>query len=273
MAIKISGTEVIDNARALQNITGANGTYGDFYAPISIITTAIDFATPMMGLSMTGNATFTESNKSAGRSAMLLLDTSSSGHTPTFSANIKWNGGTTPTWGDARYWQIALQCIDGTTVRGTALGYETGAAPSETITLSGTSGSPTLVGLIISASDYARVGLTFVTDGSITEASGSGGNGNTSYGNWCNVTPSQTYYIRCTQISTSDPGAGSAGDAQPLNTWLALSSGRSFMVIDTTETLTYGTRNTVVKIEIASDSGGSNILATGYYRYEWDGLA
>jgi hypothetical protein len=273
MAIKISGTEVIDNSRVLQNITGANGTYGNFYTPISIITTAIDFATPMMGLSMTGNVTFTESNKSAGRSAMLLLDTSSSGHTPTFSSNIKWNGGTAPTWGDARYWQIALQCIDGTTVRGTALGYETGAAPSETITLSGTSGSPTAVGLVVSFNDYARCGLTFYTDGSITQASGTSGNGNTSFGNWCNVTPSQTYYIRCTQISTTAPGTGSAGDAQPLNTWLALSSGRSFMVIDTTPTLDYATEHTVVKIEIASDSGGSNILATGYYDFEWTGLA
>lgn len=273
MAIKISGTEVIDNSRVLQNITGANGTYGNFHSSATIITTVINFATPMMTLSMTGNVTFTESNKSAGRSAMLLLDTSSSGHTPTFSSNIKWNGGTTPTWGDARYWQIALQCIDGTTVRGTALGYETGAAPSETITLSGTSGTPILVGLIVSDSNYARVGLTFYTDGSITEASGAGGNGNSAFGNWCNVTPSQTYYIRCTQISTSAGSFGSAGDVSPLNTWLALSSGRSFYVIDTRDTLVYANENTVVKIEIASDSGGSNILATGYYDFEWTGLA
>lgn len=273
MAIKISGTEVINDLRELVNITGANGVYSNFHtSPQTVATTTLDFNHPIQYQLMSANRTYTETNKATGRHSLFLLDTSSSGYTPTFSANIKWKNGTEPTWANYRHWMISMQCVSGTVVRAAAEGY-TGSAPAETITLTGTVGSPTLVGLIASSSDYARVGQTFVTDGSITEASGTGGNSNTLFGNWCNVTPSQTYYIRCTQISTSDPGVGSAGDAQPLNTWLALSSSRSFMVIDTTPTLTYGTRNTVVKIEIASDSGGSNILATGYYKYEWDGLA
>jgi hypothetical protein len=124
MAIKISSTEVIDNSRVLQNITGANGVCNNFHAAAVAITTVLNFALPVMSLTMSGPVTFTESNKLLGRSALLLLDTSPSAFTPTFSANIKWQNGVTPTWGDYLYWQIALQCIDGTNVRGIALGYE-----------------------------------------------------------------------------------------------------------------------------------------------------
>lgn len=270
MAIKISGTEVISNTRTLENITGANGIYTGFHPVETAITTVLNFATPMMSLTMSGNVTFSESNKAAGRSAMLLLDTSSDTHTPTFSANIKWQGGTTPTWGDYRFWQIALQCIDGTTVRGIALGYEsTGTTPSETISLSGTSGTPEPTSNTVSAANYCRAGLTLYADGTMTQADGYQGNSNTSFGRWCNVTPSQTYYVRGTHQS----GDAQADDSQPLNSWLALSSGRSFMVIDTTNSLNYGYKHSVLKVEIASDSGGSNILATGYYDIEWSGLA
>jgi hypothetical protein len=125
MAIKISSTEVIDNSRVLQNITGANGTYTNFHAAATTITTVINFSTPVMTLTMSGNVTFSESNKGAGKTAILILDTSASGHTPTFSANVKWPGaGTAPTWSDSRYWEIAFVCWDSTTVRATAVGFD-----------------------------------------------------------------------------------------------------------------------------------------------------
>jgi len=124
MALKISGTEVVNNSRALVNITGASGSYDGFHANVNTITTVLDLNEPVMILTMSGNVTFTESNKSVGRSSMLILDRSASGHTPTFSSNIKWPGGSTPTWSDHRYWNIGLLCWDSTTIRATAVGFD-----------------------------------------------------------------------------------------------------------------------------------------------------
>lgn len=269
MAIKISGTEVINNSRALVNITGADGAYSNFHASAqTVATTLLDFNDPVQYQLMTANRTYTESNKLTGRHSLFLLDTSSTGYTPTFSSNIKWAGGTEPTWADYRYWMISMQCVSATIVRASAAGYE-GSAPAETISLTGTSGSPTVLQLIVSNNDSARAGLSFAADGTYTRASGTGGLGNTLQGNWCNITPSQTYYIRGTHIS----GDAQADDVSALNTWLALNSSRTFVVIDTTPTIAYANRDSTLKVEIASDSGGSNILATGYYFIEWSGLA
>lgn len=125
MAIKINTTEVIDNSRVLQNITGANGTYSNFHAAATTITTVVNFNTPLMTLTMSGNVTFTESNKSAGKTAVLLLDTNTTPHTPTFSANVKWPGdGTAPTWADHRYWEICFVCWDSSVVRAAAVGFD-----------------------------------------------------------------------------------------------------------------------------------------------------
>lgn len=271
MAIKISGTEVINNSRALVNITGANGVYSNFHtSPHTVATTTLDFDYPIQEQTMSANRTYTETNKATGRHSLFLLDRSSTGYTPTFSANIKWEGGTEPTWSSYRHWMISLQCVSGTIVRAAAEGY-TGSAPTETVSLTGTVGSPTQTNqLITSNSNYARSGLLFYSSGQIYEPSGAGGNGNSLYSTWCNVTPTQTYYIRFTNISCSD---GTPADGAALNTWLALSSSRNCLRIDTRNTLIYGTENCTIKVDIASDSGGSNILATGYYRWDWTGLA
>lgn len=123
MAIVVGSTEVIDDDFKLQNITGANGKYDAFHANVNAITNVIDMNKPIMTLNMSGNVTFTESNKSAGKTAVLILDTSSSAHTPTFSANVKWGSDTEPTWGDYRYWNIAFVCWDSSIVRAVAVGY------------------------------------------------------------------------------------------------------------------------------------------------------
>jgi hypothetical protein len=125
MALKISGTEVVNNSRALTNITGASGVYDGFHPSVSSITNALDMNKPVMTLTMSANVTFTESNKSAGRSALLILDRSAAGYTPSFSANVKWpSGGTTPVWSDHRYWNIALVCWDSTIIRASAVGFD-----------------------------------------------------------------------------------------------------------------------------------------------------
>ena len=287
MAIKISGTEVIDINRNLQNIAGANGTYGNFHPSAASIGTALNFSTPMMTKILSANTTFTESNKAAGKSAMLLLDTSSNFYTPTFSSDIKWEGGTTPTWSGYRYWQIALQCVDSTTARGVAKGYEStgGGSPSETISLSGTSGTPnfyfssnTPIFTNNPPTGYdLTMGFEFKANGilytyELTNGPPAGLASVQPYitGEWCNVTPTTTYYIRATTVAhTGRPP--NYGDS--LNTWLALSSDRGWYHQSTTVYGAYGYEEYTLKVEIASDSGGSNILDTGYYTFAWEGGA
>lgn len=125
MAIQVSGTTVIDNSRVLQNIVGANGAYDNLQPTTAGITNVINFNTPMMTLTMGANTTLSESNKATGHSAILILDRSSSGFTPTWSSNIKWpTDGTEPAWADHRYWIITFICISSTLVRSVAIGYD-----------------------------------------------------------------------------------------------------------------------------------------------------
>lgn len=124
MAIKISGTEVINDSRALVNITGADGVYSQFHASTqTVATTLLNFDHSIQYQLMSANRTYTETNKATGRHSLFLLDTSSTGYTPTFSSNIKWAGGTEPTWADYRYWMISMQCVSATIVRAAATGY------------------------------------------------------------------------------------------------------------------------------------------------------
>jgi len=272
MAIKISTTEVIDSSRVLQNIAGANGVCNNFHATAVAITTVLNFALPVMSLTMSGPVIFTESNKLLGRSALLLLDTSSSAFTPTFSADIRWQNGVTPTWGNYRYWQIALQCVnvftEGTKVRGIALGYEfTGSAPpvTETITLSG------FPGLGYNATVTQREGGVssafwyFNSNGTVYRSAPDSPSPDVQFRagiEWCDVVPSQTYYIRCTLMS-SFYSTGSFHLGTSFNIWHPLTSDRLFGVNDAT--LGGASSNETYKIEIANDAAGSNILATGYY--------
>lgn len=122
MAIKISGTTVIDNSRALVDVVNISGTYNDFAPNVSVITTQLDFAKPLMTLTMSGNVTFTATGFLTGRVAMLRLDTSASAHTPSFPASIEFSPGT-PTWSNSRYWNIAFICTSGSIARAFAVGF------------------------------------------------------------------------------------------------------------------------------------------------------
>lgn len=129
MAIKVSGTTVIDDSRKVitgtNYGTGLNGNYSDFHpAGIDTITTVIDFHKPIMSLAMGGNVTFSTTNKALGANSTLLLDTSTSGYTPTFPTEVKF--GVTPTWSNNRYWQITFTCTgsNASVVRATAIGFD-----------------------------------------------------------------------------------------------------------------------------------------------------
>ena len=123
MSIQVSGNTVITNDAKLQNISGADGKYDAFIPRVTTITDNIDFNTPMMVCNMTQNTIFTESNKLLGRSVMILLDTSASLYTPTFSTSVKWSTGIEPNWLNYRHWQIVLQATTPTEMRGVAVGY------------------------------------------------------------------------------------------------------------------------------------------------------
>lgn len=262
MAIKVNGTEIISNARVFDNFTKwTSSSYKDFYTDIVSISTAIDFDNALMIKVMTANTTFTESNKATGRCSFLYLDTSDNAYTPTFSANIEWPNDTEPTWSNNRYWHIGLVCWDGTTVRGVASGYGgTGVGVVETVTLSGTTSSYNLATSVTPNLSDAVAGWKFKSDGTLFKTNVSG-TYNTQFNpgtEWCNTSPGSTYYIRAT-ITSGSLGNGSDSD----NVWLALTIDRTFQCVDTTA----GGAPAIfsAKIDIATDSGGSNIIATGYY--------
>jgi hypothetical protein len=85
--------------------------------------TTIDMRKPMHHLDMTGNATFTGVSIAAGRTAMMVLDTTATPHTPTWGSDIKWPDATEPTWADSRYWIVSMTCLDGSIILASASGY------------------------------------------------------------------------------------------------------------------------------------------------------
>jgi len=89
------------------------------------------------------------------------------------------------------------------------------------------------------------------------------------HADWVNSGPTQTWYIRATIDSNS--GLTTSGDS--LNTWLTLdnTTSRSWNITDTANPPVYNTKFHRWKIEIATDSGGSNIVSTGYYHNQLEG--
>ena len=123
MAVVVGSTEVINDSAKLVNISGADGTYDAFHPNVSTIINVLDMNRPVMNVVMTGNTTFGESNKAVGKTAILLLDRTASGHSPIFSSNIKWAQDAEPDWTDYRFWNIALVCWNTATIRAAAVGF------------------------------------------------------------------------------------------------------------------------------------------------------
>jgi hypothetical protein len=124
MAIKIANTTVLDDNRRLVNTEIVSGVYTFLQPNFTVISNNIDFSNPMMHRVMTANQSFVESNKSEGRISVLLLDTSSSARTPTFTTDIQWAGnGNNPAWSSHRYWVISFVCNNSSSVLAAASGY------------------------------------------------------------------------------------------------------------------------------------------------------
>lgn len=123
MAIKILGTTVIDDSRNF-TVAGINGTYDNLQPNLTTITTVISFNSPAMNRVMTGSQSFSIANDSRGATCSLLLDTTTSNHTPIFPASLFWAGDATPVWSNARYWLITFIGWGGGNVHAAATGYD-----------------------------------------------------------------------------------------------------------------------------------------------------
>jgi hypothetical protein len=127
----------VDGAAATMLYTSATDTW-DFNKAITgtytnlqpVVVTAnvtssqvIDMTKPMHHFDMTGGTAFSGVSIAAGRTSMMVLDTTATPHTPTWGSDIKWPGATEPTWADSRYWIVSMTCLDGSIILASASGY------------------------------------------------------------------------------------------------------------------------------------------------------
>lgn len=139
-----------------------------------------------------------------------------------------------------------------------------------TINLSGTTGSPNSFDSTTTsgASSTAFAGFRFQTDGDLVKYSDLT---QPDSSEWSLNFPSQTYYVRVSNYTTSsNPGGGSILTTGGLsqNFWYATSSELFWYVVAQAPSSSTGTAfvNKVWRVEISTTSSGSNIIATGYYR-------
>lgn len=174
MAIKTGVTTVITDARQLTNIASASGVYDSFHPLAVSISTVVNMDHPVMGVILSQNTSFTASNLATGRTSVLLLDTGSSGYTPSFSSAFKWPNDTEPSWSGTRYWQIGLTAWDNATIRVIATAYAgvgslsslAGNTTTEIVRSPDDGGGSNLTGLSSggSASNYSSQTVTCSSD-------------------------------------------------------------------------------------------------------------
>lgn len=124
------------------------------------------------------------------------------------------------------------------------------------VALSGTLGTPNAAAKTAVSPASATASWTFLANGTLVDGDGVAYNPDPV--EWFypeSLDPFATYYVRATLESGTSPG-GSA-----LNTWHALSGPEQWFL----NQVGIGSNTCVLKLEIATDSGGTNIVATGYY--------
>ena len=103
------------------------GTYKNLHPVVNAgnvsSTSTINMDTAMHHFTMTAATAFSGINIAAGKTSMMVLDTSATPHTPTWSSDIKWPDATEPTWADYRYWIVSMTCLNGVTILASASGY------------------------------------------------------------------------------------------------------------------------------------------------------
>lgn len=269
MAIKIIGTTVIDDTRKV--ITPRlTGTFSDFHPDsINTITTVIDFEKPIQKLAMSGNVTFTTANRVAGHTVTLLLDTSTSGHTPTFPSEVKF--GVTPTWSNNRHWQITLTCT-GTTpdVRATAIGFDEPGSVTSSFsnwTFGGAAGW-TANGYGTSGNPWAAVWVSFKHDAGnnrviVVQGKGNNNTGSTETTHYANYTGlsgitsvEAQYNVQSQACGGANCSTGYSYGPTPVSD--GYNSGTYYTVPNSPSQLFLGWQ----AVSTSSDSGSTNVTAS-----------
>ena len=154
---------------------------------------------------------------------------------------------------------------------------------SEVVSLEGTAAVPETNGAPPLSDGSVSVGWAFIGNGAISNA-GQVQDFNvdrtpqytsTGHAVWHTPTTTTQYYFRFSIYDQSDPGSQTFSAAPTLNTWVAMPTGTSLQpfVTDNRTANSYGAAHVTWKVEIATDSGGTNIIATGYYRSNYEGGA
>lgn len=139
----------------------------------------------------------------------------------------------------------------------------------DTITLSGTSGTPNSHGS--DGSSPQEYGWVFKTNGTVWQTSGSGFTEDTQFQdgtqwNGSQDSPTDDYWIRFTQQAFGDGGGTRQYKNASLGAWLKVSgSGSSDRGFGCDDVSGDGPTNFTVFVEIAADSQGQHILDDGYY--------
>ena len=147
----------------------------------------------------------------------------------------------------------------------------------ETVSLEGSIAAPESNADFPISDGSMQLGWRFQSSGTISDYNNDRSPTDVTSGHtpWVNQSPpTGSYWIRASIQSQSDPSSQSfASSPSALNTWQATTATRTFLFTDNRAAASYATANVVLKIEIATDSGGSNIVATGYYENNYDGAA
>jgi len=132
---------------------------------------------------------------------------------------------------------------------------------AEVVTLSGTTGSPIFTSEFDLSPGQALAEWQFLSDGRVFRNFHNKSSTQYSAGvQWVNTqqSPFGDYWIRATANADDLPDTGYA-----LGTWWALTTTRYWGWEVTGSGFQHSSGS--VKVEIATDSGGTNIVATGYY--------
>jgi len=120
----ITYTSATDTWDFNKSITGTYTNLQPVVNTANVVTSqTIDMTKPMHHFNMTGATAFSGVSVAAGRTSMMILDTTATPHAPTWGSDIKWPSATEPTWADSRYWVVSFTCKDSTTILASAQGY------------------------------------------------------------------------------------------------------------------------------------------------------
>ena len=145
------------------------------------------------------------------------------------------------------------------------IGEQDPATTGETITLSGTVNLPQTILGETSANDIV-LGYEFRANGELRGVPQGGSTYVWAAGQWADQPPTGIYYVRFTQESGRQP---SSDYSDNMNVWHQLNQSRYLRWFAPQSQL--GQDRGTVKVEIATDAQGTDVVATGYYAVRIEG--